>query len=397
MKLIVNPASSASVEASYSIASISSGCGDRRESFIPAISKLVVTMNEGQCARVFATHHYGFQHLDYSTSDGSVIPPYSNLILEVRLVRNFGQSILPGRSTYIMKRILQESKEYFSPKIGSLCTCHIKTYINNTIIKEETLSNFRFGTLLSMTHGLFKALKTMAQGEIAKFHVNSIYAYGKTGNSQLSIPPNQNLLYKVELLSLKDEFDFHKADSEETFQYLQKLLEEANSILISNEESAPLTAGHIYKFIEKKSKHLSTSKVSSDDEINLSDDDMSENTNQDSKTDEHPEMKQKKENILFRSYSNLSLIYIKRQKFSKAKDNLLKALKIQPNNVKLLLRLSDVMYRTNDLEDALKTTRKVLEMEPSNTIAKSIFEKCTKMQSKIKVEMRSAWSKAFST
>ena len=89
---------------------------------MPAIETVVTTMDEGEVSRFYASHHYAFGEHSYTSKHGVTIPAFSNVIVEVTLVRILGSNIYKDINKIFYKRVIKESNSYGAPCPGSVCT-----------------------------------------------------------------------------------------------------------------------------------------------------------------------------------------------------------------------------------------------------------------------------------
>merc|ERR1712083_284339 len=75
---------------------------------------------------------------------------------------------------------------------------------------------------LTMPDGLNKALQSMNKGEKATFKVRSDYGYGATGNKDLGIEPNADLVYNIDLISFENEKSSWDMDTKEKIESMIK-------------------------------------------------------------------------------------------------------------------------------------------------------------------------------
>lgn len=88
-------------------------------------------------------------------------------------------------------------------------------------------------------------------------------------------------------------------------------------------------------------------------------------------------------NCHVRINNNLAACCIKLEKFNEAREKLEKVLKIEPTNIKALLRKATIQSMSNVSREAIETLKKVLSIDPNNVSAKNLL---VEVQKKASVE-----------
>jgi len=107
------------------------------------------------------------------------------------------------------KQIIRPGDNKTFPKFMSQFTANVHAYLANDKLKEAFWSTYEskpYSSMLGRSKMIpfwNQAILGMSLGEKAIFHVISDEGYGKMGNDDFKIPPNADLIFEIELLSIK--------------------------------------------------------------------------------------------------------------------------------------------------------------------------------------------------
>jgi len=366
-----------------------------KEEKLKALEMVLPTMREGETAHVFASHHYGFGNLQYTASDGSTLPEYTNLIVEVELVKIAGDEIVPGKSSAILKSVLNRSDKYGGPQIGAKFSATIKTQIGDQEVDRLEINDGIFGIDPLLENCYFKCLKSMHVEEFSRFEIRSGYYTEKFG----SIGQNNFVTCQIELKSIekKPALDSPYLTKLEKMVHIQELVNKATAFIKSGSKIELEASTHIFKFACNKAKYLKAD--SAESECEESDDDENSKDKIDTKIKNYDELKQfgdLKSAVYFKALANLSLTYIKRKKLRKSTTWVDRALDVQPSNVKLLLRNVNTHLILKNPTVAEKFLKTALEIDPENKDALAIQSRCTAIKSACEQEIKDSFKNVFS-
>merc|ERR1712079_24560 len=89
------------------------------------------------------------------------------------------------------------------------------------------------------------------------------------------------------------------------------------------------------------------------------------------------ELSKKKMELTISVNNNMSLICSKRKDWSAATEHATKALDVEPNNMKALMRRGQAQLQNGNLEEAKRDLKKALSLDKSNTVIKKLLKVCT--------------------
>merc|ERR1719385_265274 len=89
------------------------------------------------------------------------------------------------------------------------------------------------------------------------------------------------------------------------------------------------------------------------------------------------ELSKKKQELTISVNNNMALIFSKKKDWSAATEHATKALDVEPNNVKALMRRGQAQMQNGNLEEAKRDLKKALSLDKSNTVIKKLLKVCT--------------------
>merc|ERR1711972_1303801 len=89
------------------------------------------------------------------------------------------------------------------------------------------------------------------------------------------------------------------------------------------------------------------------------------------------ELGKKKQELTISANNNLALIFIKTKEWSSATEHASKALEIEPNNVKALMRRGQARLQDGFLDLSKKDLKKALSLDADNSYIKKLLKVCS--------------------
>ncbi|XP_075928725.1 inactive peptidyl-prolyl cis-trans isomerase FKBP6 isoform X2 [Petromyzon marinus] len=232
----------------------------------------------------------------------------------------------------VLKIVLQKGSGDIVPELSAVRVNYNayleysdEPYDSSHLRKEESRLWLSKGAVMP---GLEVGLLTMCKGELARFLVRSDYAYGALGCPP-RIPPNSTLLLEVELLGFIDCInvdDYYTMTPEERKRLkLEKVLRVA-----VNERTAGNAHFQAGRYDRAMHKYLKTLRILENAHL--------------SSNEEQSQM----EASLLKVLLNLALCYLRRNRPSSTVHYALRALRVQPNNVKACFRLGQAHLMLGD-------------------------------------------------
>ncbi|CAG9324360.1 unnamed protein product [Blepharisma stoltei] len=253
----------------------------------------------------------------------------------------------------ILKEILMEgSGEY--PKPGDDVEVHYRGTLEDgtefdSSISRGTPFTFKLGQG-SVIKGWDQGVATMRVGEKSILTCRSDYAYGDNGMPP-KIPKKATLKFEVELLRIKeaDEEDKSELEYHVRVERAKKLKEQGNEEVKKGQ------------YLEARDKFYREALSYIEDDP-LDQEDVNETSR---------ELKTLKTQL----YSNLAICNVKLGEWGEAINNCNEALKIEPNNIKVLFRRASARVNFGLPEEALEDCKAGLAIEPENADFKVLRSK----------------------
>lgn len=113
-----------------------------------------------------------------------------------------------------MKKVLKEGTPETRPARAFICTINLEGSLEDgTVVEKQDNLVIQLGDV-EVVQGVDMCIPLMNEGEIAEVKLNARFAYGSIGLKNLDgnvvVPPDTNMVYKVELISSKEETDLEK-------------------------------------------------------------------------------------------------------------------------------------------------------------------------------------------
>ena len=272
----------------------------------------------------------------------------------------------------LLKEILQEGTGEL-PTEGSEVEVHYRGTLEDGTQFDSSLDrgtpfNFTLGKG-NVIKGWDKGVATMRIGEKSILTCREDYAYGAKGMPP-KIPASATLKFEVELLGTKEktkekwEFEYHERVEK------AKILKDQGNELVRQGRFAEAQT-------ECYSEGLAWIEDDPIDEVDV---------NETSR-----ELKQLKVQL----YSNLAMCHLKAENWSETITNCNEALKIDPNNIKILYRRASARLSYGILDDATRDVARGLEIEPGNKELKALQQKINARAKAEKQEEKKMFSNMF--
>jgi len=306
----------------------------------------VATMRKGELALLTCKPEYAYG----ASGSPPKIPPNSTLQFEVELISwSDEEDVSPAKDGGIMKKLLQDGDAagWETPREEAKVTVKVTGSVNGQIFEPEHQLEFVMGDE-HVGDGLETAISTLKKGQKARFTLKPNYAFGAQGDASKNIPPNATVVYEVELLDFVKEKESWDMTPDEKVASALKRKDEGNELF---------KASKFKRAIKKYKKALTFL----DAEYGMSD-----------------EQKAKAKELKVPLYLNLAACKLSTKQFTEVLEDCKKALELDPNNVKGLVRQAKAHIELDGWEEARASLAKALEADPSNVDVKREQARLTK-------------------
>jgi len=298
----------------------------------------VASMLKGEVALLTCKSEYAYG----KAGSPPKIPPNATLQFEVELISwtEGEKDVSEKKDGGILKKINKNGEGWETPKEESKVTIKISGKVQGgaEFEPEHTIS-FVFGEE-QLSAALETAVGTMKKGEQATFTIAPSYGFGAAGDTEKGVPPNAVLLYEIEVVDFEKEKESWDMDTEEKINAATKRKEEGNS-LFKDSKFARAT---------KKYKRALTYV---DSDYGVAEED-----------------KDKFKQLKLLLYLNVAACKLQSKDYAGVKENCNKALEIDSNNIKALLRRGKMYIDVDDWDLARNDIKRVLELDANNADAK---------------------------
>ncbi|KAL4225223.1 FK506-binding protein 5 [Mactra antiquata] len=313
----------------------------------------VLTMKKDERSEIYLQPEYAYGKAGAPPQ----IPPDSQVIFDVTLLDIQCPDLSEEKDRSILKKTIVKGKGWKEPSEGCMIKLKMKGWYADKnderveFVDKEVYYPFGEGSYdkYDVPKFIEDQLHNWKKKETARLFLKSRHAYGETGNEKLGIPSNTDLTYIVELLDFeKEDKDVWEMNNQEKLESCEKLREKGNFYF--KEKKMELA----YKFYSRIVEIVGFDLCMKDDEE-----------------------KQRKE-VLHKGYLNLAQVSLNLEKYREAKDVCDKYFMLDgdKNNVKAYFRRGQALYNLQDWKSAKSDFDKVLEMEPTNKLAKRYSTDC---------------------
>jgi len=204
------------------------------------------------------------------------------------------------------------------------------------------------------------AIKTMKKGEKAMFKIlddsvldmDEVYVDSEElksnehNNNTVVAPSGKQMFYEIMVYEMEKAKEKWNAENAERIDMGFKYKEDGNGLF-----KGQRFKGAISKY-EKALEWI---------DVDFSDD----------------ELLKKKQELTISVNNNMALICSKKKDWSAATEHATKALDVEPNNVKALMRRGQAQMQNGNLEEAKRDLKRALSLDKSNTVIKKLLKVCT--------------------
>lgn len=296
-------------------------------------------MKKGELALLTCKSEYAYG----ASGSPPKIPPNATLQFEVELLSwTDEEDISPAKDGGILKKVLQEGDAagWETPREEAKVTVKLSgKVLNGAEFEPEHQTEFVLGDE-QIGEGLEAAISSLKKGQKARFTLKPHYAFGAQGDSARGIPPNATVVYEIELIDFVKEKESWDMSPEEKMAAAGKRKDDGNELF---------KASKFKRAIKKYKKALTFL----DAEYGMTD-----------------EQKAKSKELKVPLYLNLAACKLSTKQFTDVLEDCKKALEIDPNNQKGLVRQAKANIELDDWEGAQKALARALELDPNNADAK---------------------------
>ncbi|XP_049850591.1 peptidyl-prolyl cis-trans isomerase FKBP4-like [Schistocerca gregaria] len=327
--------------------------------------KTLLTMRRGEKCSVVLEPKYAYGE----SGSPPKIPPNATLKFEIELLDfTNATDVSKKKDGSVMKTTLKspEKKSYEKPNFGATCTiAYSVARLSGDVLSPEQQLTYvvdegRFPKAVET------AVKSLVQGERAKFTIKPEQAYADEGCPALNIPAGETTVWTIEL------FDLQKLPSSWNMD-LNAKLEAAES---GKQRGNELFSLGKYKYAAKRYKNsLSYIEYTSGEA--------------------DPEVVKKINDLKSILNLNISQCYLNLKNHKEALKAVEKVLEKEPNNIKALYRRGMARMMNQDWDLAKEDFRSILQQEPNQ---RSAICKLNEANAKIKLQNekdRAIFSKMF--
>eukprot|EP00026_Physarum_polycephalum_P009127 Phypoly_transcript_09239.p1 GENE.Phypoly_transcript_09239~~Phypoly_transcript_09239.p1 ORF type:complete len:413 (+),score=126.11 Phypoly_transcript_09239:104-1342(+) len=299
----------------------------------------VATMKKGELALLTCKSEYAYG----ASGSPPKIPPNATLQFEVELLSwTDEEDISPAKDGGILKKVLEDADPagWETPREEAKVTVKLSGKIlGGAEFEPEHQAEFVIGDE-QIGEGLEAAISSLKKGQKARFTLKPQYAFGAQGDSARGIPPNATVVYEIELIDFVKEKESWDMSPEEKMTAAQKRKDDGNELF---------KASKFKRAIKKYKKALTFL----DAEYGMTDD-----------------QKGKAKELKVPLYLNLAACKLSTKQYTDVLEDCKKALEIDPNNQKGLVRQAKANIELDEWEAAHKALARALELDPNNADAK---------------------------
>jgi len=304
----------------------------------------VATMKIGEKSMFTIKADYGYG----SAGSPPKIPGDATLVFEIELFEFHGEDVTKATDLGVVKRIKCNGEGWDQPNDGAQVEIDLKAMDSSGRVFDERIVSFEIGEGIDtqVPRGVEIGLEKMKKNEIAEITVKPSYAFGKDGNLDKGIKPNETLVYEVKLISFEKAKESWQLDADAKLEQAQIFKDKGTKHFKMNKyEVASTRYQKIIDFLEH--------------EISL-------------KGDSEVERK----NLLQAGRLNLCQCYLKLGKWIEARNVCDKAIEESDTVAKAWFRRGEAQLALNDCESARADFEKCCQLEPDNKAARNKISIC---------------------
>jgi FKBP-type peptidyl-prolyl cis-trans isomerase len=299
----------------------------------------VATMKKGELALLTCKSEYAYG----ASGSPPKIPPNATLQFEVELLSwTDEEDVSPTKDRGVLKKLLQEgdASGWETPREEAKITVKLSgKVLDGPEFEPEHTAEYVIGEE-QIGEGLEAAISSLKKGQKARFTIKPQYAFGAHGDPARGIPPNATVVYEIELIDFAKEKESWDMSPEEKMVAALKRKDDGNELFKVSK----------FKRAVKKYKKALTFL---DAEYGMTD-----------------EQKVKAKELKLPLYLNLAACKLSTKEYTEVLEDCKKALDIDPNNVKGLLRQAKANVELDEWDAAHKGFTRALELDPNNADVK---------------------------
>jgi len=294
------------------------------------------------------------------------IPGGATLDFDVELIDWDDWNECDGADGKISKRVVIASEGGFDDEVqdDAVVTVSYRAYWTDSdgdhILVERKESSMTVGDDDRFTEGFHTAIKSMKTGEKALFKilddavisVDDVFVdpeelkTNEFNNNKQVAPDGKQTFYEIHVHEMKKSKEKWNAENEEKIEEGFKY-KEAGNVLFKGQRFK----GAISKY-EKALEWIDS---------DFSDDELSK----------------KKQELTISANNNMALIFMKMKDWSAATEHATKALEVEPNNLKALMRRAQSRLQNGFLEEAKEDLKRAQLLDKENVAIKKMLKICT--------------------
>jgi len=254
-----------------------------------------------------------------------------------------------------LKKTLKEGDGWDTPREESKVTVRITGRLldahgePSTVFDPEHDFEFTLGEE-QVLEGIEVCVESMKKGERVLLTLHPRYAFGEKGHAEKHVPPHTRVQYDIELVEFVKEKESWDMNAEEKFEAAVNRKNEGNELFKKNK---------VQRALKKYKKAVTIL----DSESGMSD-----------------QEKAKAKELKLPLYLNLAACKLHTKEYSEVKENCKKALDIDSNSIKALLRRGKAYIELDEWESAKQDLNQALEVDPKNVDVK---KELARLQKKI--------------
>jgi len=306
----------------------------------------VASMLKGEVALLTCKSEYAYG----KQGSPPKIPADATLQFEVELISwtDGEKDVSEKKDGGIMKKIQKNGDGWETPRDEAKVKVKMSGKVQDGAeFEPEHTLDFVFGEE-QISPSLETAIGTMKKGEQATFTFQPKYGFGAEGDSSKGVPPNAVLQYDIELIDFEKDKESWDMATEEKLTAATKRKDEGNALFKDSK----------FGRATKKYKRALTFV---DSDYGVADED-----------------KAKFKQVKLLLYLNIAACKLQTKDYADVKENCNKALEIDPNSTKALLRRGKTYVDLDEWDLAKKDLKRVLEIDANNADAKKEMARLNK-------------------